>query len=441
MKDGINFVYAVSPDGREVVLDRSSRLPGRPSVTTFLSALDGPEERVLSETVFSTVAWSPDGRTLAAVKGFSARADALAFLDVADGRTVATADVGASRYVLDLIWLDDRQVAVRVVEPSVPNDPAQIWLVSYPEGQARRLTGDPSGFTGISASSDGRTIAATQVRSQGELWTAPAANLSSAVRLLGEEQRVDVAAATGTTVIVKIAGAIWAMRADGSDRRRLTPESLNVSRVPSVSWRGDVVVFEDREKRVWKMTTDGRNLVQVPIMNASTIPIIHGLSPDGTTVFFRTKEGDRMMPVAGGEAVPGPWPSDTSLSDMVYSPDGRYVMARPSSRERLMMARKVVLPAAGGPAIWTGGPETSGYSAWAPAGDAIDQVQLADGVGNIWRYPLAGGEPRRLTDFTEPGLRDFRWSSDGSNLFYSWTRTVSRDVVLITNFLADRKAP
>lgn len=71
---------------------------------------------------------------------------------------------------------------------------------------------------------------------------------------------------------------------------------------------------------------------------------------------------------------------------------------------------------------------------WSPSGDAVDYRQEVNGAVNVWRLPLGGREPRRLTSFADAELIDFAWSADGRQLFYVRLKAVSKDVVLITDF-------
>ncbi len=54
---------------------------------------------------------------------------------------------------------------------------------------------------------------------------------------------------------------------------------------------------------------------------------------------------------------------------------------------------------------------------------------------------LTGATPARpISAFTDEGLTEFTWSPDGRYLYFI-SETVSRDVVLITNFRSGGKTP
>ncbi len=58
---------------------------------------------------------------------------------------------------------------------------------------------------------------------------------------------------------------------------------------------------------------------------------------------------------------------------------------------------------------------------------------VRNGAENIWELPLAGGQPRQITNFTADRIFDFRWMADGKTLLMS-RGTVNRDVILLSNF-------
>jgi len=226
----------------------------------------------------------------------------------------------------------------------------------------------------------------------------------------------------------------------------LTPERL-LSSSGEVSWSADLVVFgaEDADgvPHIWRMTTDGRDLRQVTTGSGEGFS---ALTPDGQTVTF-VRPGSTppflTQALRGGEPEPVP-ASALSSSWRLYSPDGRYILGPGfvGGRRSLRDQDLVVVPAAGGDAIWSRSRDALTYFTWAPKGDAIDLTEMMDGVPSLWRVPLAGGEPRRLTRFaTTAELRGIAWSRDGTRLYYTTWQPTSRDVVLITNFRPDGKTP
>jgi Tol biopolymer transport system component len=68
---------------------------------------------------------------------------------------------------------------------------------------------------------------------------------------------------------------------------------------------------------------------------------------------------------------------------------------------------------------------------WTPDGRALTYTDT--GRSNIWLQPVAGGEPRKLTDFANDLIFGYEWSPDGKRL--AVVRGIwERDLVLIKNF-------
>ena len=70
---------------------------------------------------------------------------------------------------------------------------------------------------------------------------------------------------------------------------------------------------------------------------------------------------------------------------------------------------------------------------WAPSGEAITYVCDVDGVENIWKKSLDGGEPEQITRFESGLIFSYDWSADGSQIYLSRGKETT-EVVLITGF-------
>ena len=70
---------------------------------------------------------------------------------------------------------------------------------------------------------------------------------------------------------------------------------------------------------------------------------------------------------------------------------------------------------------------------WTEDGEALIINTAPGDRGNLWRLPLDGSEPQRLTDFTDESLFWFEPSPDGETLVVS-SGQLLRDAVLIRDF-------
>jgi Tol biopolymer transport system component len=57
--------------------------------------------------------------------------------------------------------------------------------------------------------------------------------------------------------------------------------------------------------------------------------------------------------------------------------------------------------------------------ALSPDGTQIAYSANGSGQYNLWMQPIAGGDARRLTDYTDNAVRSVAWSPDGSTIAFA----------------------
>jgi len=136
--------------------------------------------------------------------------------------------------------------------------------------------------------------------------------------------------------------------------------------------------------------------------------------------------------VEGGAPVPI---SNKALSEPAISPDGRMIAAVYRDEQPNSPAKIAVIPFDGGEILKTFEIQESawGNARWTRDGKALTYVVTAGGISNIWIQYLAGGVPKRLTDFKADQLFWFDWSGDGKQIISS-RGSETNDVVLVSNF-------
>src|SRR5262249_51620231 len=124
----------------------------------------------------TTPAWSPDGKRVAvavATPEGGIRSSVRIF-DVDSGRDVTIATKPFSFDFIDgLAWLPGGNALV-VTASTAGEDARQIFRIESPGGEARRLTNDLSGYSGLSLAASGRSIAAMRRTDVSNVWVAPA---------------------------------------------------------------------------------------------------------------------------------------------------------------------------------------------------------------------------------------------------------------------------
>jgi hypothetical protein len=93
--------------------------------------------------------------------------------------------------------------------------------------------------------------------------------------------------------------------------------------------------------------------------------------------------------------------SDDLASFGVISPDGRLIAYDTQEGQPVLVGRVVVIPAEGGKRLYSfNRPTSSAGLSWAPDGHGLDYIDIRNGLSNIWRQPLSGSSPKRITDFS-----------------------------------------
>ena len=224
---------------------------------------------------------------------------------------------------------------------------------------------------------------------------------------------------------------IWEMNADGSDARQLTANAGRNTE-PTVSADGRYIVFTSTRsgrEQIWRIDRDGGHPAQ--LTNGNFDADFPHCSPAGNWVVFAAKEPWAVwkVPLEGGAAVKL---GDSSEVGPAISPDGRQVAYE--YLDKTAKRIKLCVQSLEGGAITTIVDSDRGFSdiRWTLDGKAIAYVSNSEGRKNIWAQPLAGGPPKKLTDFKTEWLMWFDWSRDGKQLICVRGRLTS-DLFLISN--------
>lgn len=435
-----------SPDGRQVAFVHWT---DRTHTALMVANLDGTGERQLAtldyEGGFSVdgPAWSPDGKTLLAstmsYNGKRSYADVVA-VNVEDG-TRRTLLGGRWNWIGQLTWLADGSGVVLTAWDSnseVMSD--QIWLMTYPAGETRRVTNDVNGYLGVGVSADARVIAASESTPARNFWVAPGGDWMQARRITngsGElySDRLGLAwTPDGRIVYSTRRGGnpgVWVMAADGTQQRQLTFDGGADSQ-PSVSPDGRQVVFVSSRagrNQLWRVEADGSNLTPLAETEGVRAP---DFFPDGRWVVYEgeARGEPRLWRVSDGGGTPVQLTQEAALLPAV-SPDGELIAClMPNGAPG--PARLTLLSAVDGRVVRQFEslvPKNTPALRWSPDGRSVTYVVTREGASNIWGQPIDGGEPRALTDWKADLIYRFDWSKDGRLLCERGT-TVS-DVILM----------
>jgi Tol biopolymer transport system component len=447
---------AVSPDGQRLAF---LRYESHTKANYMTAKSDGTDEKVLTSLEgsewFSSAgaSWSPDGKTIAVAAGITKEgvdAYRLIGIDVGDG---SIRELSNKRWIEAgrVVWMPDGESLILTGTERVSEMGPQLWQVAYPSGSAAKLTNEiiPRDDTSLGVTSDGKTIVSATVQRLSRIEALPAGGQGSPTILSTTPANFDGFLGLGTLADGRIVFSsadggqldIWIMNSDGSGRRKLTSDPHWDGHL-SVSPDGRYVLFKsnrpngDAVPRLWRMNTDGTNLVQLAERTDSS-PMV---SPDGQQVIFASwtvaenTSALRRIPIDGGEAVRL---SDYPVSEASYSPDGKWIGAYYSdaSASRWKFG---ILPSEGGNLVRSFEFPSFQYEwvRFTPDGKYLSFIGAPPDPSNIWLQPFEGGEPRKLTDFRSEYIFRHEWSRDGRTLYLVRGRP-SNDVVLQTTVQAE----
>jgi serine/threonine protein kinase/Tol biopolymer transport system component len=453
MLAGISGPPAFSPDGQRIAFVREAIN----EFSLLTASVDGSGERALAsykETGWldsKRVAWSPDGRTLAFAH-FGPQ-PVLTTIGAEGGPTQPVAG-GYWNWILDFTWLPGTRHLVVAGSPQQESRTvatSQLYEVSVERGVVRQITHDLSGYTGVRASPDGKTLLALQEQILATLQIATPGKESEASTLSAGNQNGDgdnglAWTADGRIVYCSVHNGrydLWEMGSDGSNPQRLTSnDAYSGSYNPVVSPRGGFIAFVQHDRNnqwnIWRVDMDGANLKQLTQGRSDGAPTV---SPDGQWVVFSRDLGGKVtlmkVPSGGG---PASQLTDYNSIWPAVSPDGKWIAFgySPGQNQPVSLA---VVPFAGGqpvkvfplpatgqfPGVWTPAPLL-----WPPGGHAISFLNSVNGVDNIWEQAVTGGPPKPVTHFTSDKIFSFDWSRDGRLALSRGTDTT--DALLIKNF-------
>ncbi|HEV7797077.1 MAG TPA: protein kinase [Pyrinomonadaceae bacterium] len=446
---GVTSPVTFSPDGRQLAFVR----PSTAQSDLITANSDGTAERNIATRrlpeYFSFVggpAWSPDGKTIAVGAGsFSGTLSAtIVTVPVAGGAEAKfTSQNWAS--VSRLLWLDDGGGLIVAAVPELVSAGTQLWYVSYPKGQVRRITNDLNayGTSSLGLTADSKTLVTVQAEKSAQIW-ASAAELgpAQAQQITNGKYDGDSLAWTADGRILYTAPSgeqsdVWIINVDGTANRQLTSDAYTEG-LGCVSPDGRFVVFSSNRSgdfNLWKMEIGSGEQTQLTHGTESDSQPV--CTADGQSVLFRSlRQGKSTywkVPLAGGTPEQL---SDKSSTWAAVSPDGKLLALRYVDEQS--KANKIaVIPIAGGAPVKTLEVSVSFRDVglgWTADSKSIVYAEARgnsdSSADNIWSIPIDGGAPKQLTNFTSGLIFAFQMSRDNKQIALS-RGSQTDDVILL----------
>jgi Tol biopolymer transport system component len=447
---GISSVITFSPDGKRFAFARNGA--DQSASELVVVNVDGSNERILATRklgeAFRSLSWSPDGKIIAAAASSFPRQASIFEVTVNTGevKPLLQQTWGGISHVA---WLKDGSglVMTAFTEKLGPNF-LQIWHVSYPAGEVRRITNDLASYLSLSLTADNSALVTQQGESVCTVWVTPLGAGGRAQQLTFRRNTGDGLYGVRWTPdgrIIYTSGAggkpdLWIMNADGSQARQLTDDPA-YDFGPAVSPDGRYIVFtsfRSGDVNLWRTEIDGSNPKQLS-EGGSFFPL--DLSPDGRWVVFeRLVDGfQKIYKVSIDGGSPTPLTDGYSRAPAI-SPDGKLIACISYVPLSTQSNKLLILPFEGGAPVKTleGEPLNSFAGIppprWSPDGRSLIYVDTRQGSANLWRLPLDGGPPQSVTNFKDARperITRFDLSRDGKQLVIARGNSTS-DVVLIS---------
>jgi eukaryotic-like serine/threonine-protein kinase len=437
----IDTSISFSPDGKQFAFIRG--VPDKGIFNLLVANTDGSGERILTSKSAPTStdgllgpAWSPDGKTIVFASLLPSAGSQLNEFTLASGavRTLYATHgtLGRPR------WLPEGDALLVPMREEGASAQGQLWKVSYPAGEAQRLTNDLTDYSlpWLDLTADGSAVVTVEATVSLDLWAAPGGDSTRATQITSGGPAVLGVSILGRdrVLLVNRNRELFTANYDGSERMLVAGSDRNIL-FGYACGDGKHIVYSvprGNGSDIWRMDADGSNQLQLTHDKSALLPIC---SLDGTTVFFDYEDQQSTWRMG----IDGANPTSLGLHDQAspfafLSKDNKLVLYRlghpaaPQTREQV-----VGVPVQGGPAGFSFDVPlgaTQSFWHWSPDDRGVDMILIRKGAANVWRQPVPSGTLKQITNFPSGIIRSFNWSPDGKTLFLT-RGTESSDIILL----------
>ena len=426
---------ALSADGKQLAFIRGQK-------DLMSVGIDGADIKTIATCsdckVWSLPAWSPDGKKIICAFFDLNTVERLVEISVENGEQKPFSST-EWQILNSLLWTPDGKNLV-LAGRDIDSRLSQVWQISYPDGNAVRVTNDLSNYQGLSLADGGATAVSIQENRLSNIWVAPENEMASPDRITTEIGTDDGLAGIAWTPDGQIiytslkngSEDLWIVDRDGKKNRQLTFNSKD-SFAPAVSPDGRTIVFvsvRGGHVDLWKMNIDGTD--QVQLTNSPEIESYPDFSTDGQWIYYQRSEKNSKptvwkIEINGGKPVQF---LNVESGRPRVSPDGKYIACFYGNNDSYP-ARIAIIPVAGGTPIKIFNIPSVMYR-WSADSRSLVYIHTTAPASQIWSLSLDSGKTKVLADFKTDHIKRFDLSRYGGGIAMALGRETS-DVVAITN--------
>ncbi len=411
-----------SPDGNQVAFVWNGEKQDNDDIYVKLIGPGSPIRITSDPAADYDPAWSPDGRWIAFVRTLPESKAGFFVIPALGGPERKLAETSSASWYSSqpgphVAWSADGKWLIVANKPS-PSERSAIFCLSVNTGEMRQLTRPPSPTddSGVALSPDGRTLAfiRTIAPGSGDIYLLALSGefvpRGEPIRLTFEGQWIRYPAwTTNGREIVFSLGTMWGpsnlwridVQSAGHQGRPQRLVSVGEDGIHAAISRGPsarlVYARYQTDVNIWRrdLSRAGKEQPAVKLIASSRNDAVPRYSPDGKRIAFHSdRSGSTQLWVAnedGSNAIQiTSQPALLFFMAPQWSPDGQQILCAATVGGQL---RNLLVRATGGQPI----PPSESMSGWSHDGRWIYYRSSGGPESQVWRKPVAGGEPMQVT--------------------------------------------
>ncbi|MFT3745746.1 MAG: winged helix-turn-helix domain-containing protein [Pyrinomonadaceae bacterium] len=316
-------------------------------------------------------------------------------------------------------------------------DIRQVWQYVLASGEMTRITNDNTSYKDVQVLKDGKTFSAVAENSYTNIYIGEPdkfefRQITSGVQSIDgafwlRDGRLGYAAVENSAEVIRI------MSEDGRSRERVNEGKDGYWIQPSLSGDGRTIAFNSNRAgldQLWRIGIDGREPVQ---LTRSETPIFNGKLLSDGTVIYKTSvptEGWMLMQITPDGKLTrlnipdiDVWsisPDEKQIASVHGGTTAKDCEIRVYDRNSFEVVKSVKLS----PVC------DVDRMIWDRDGLGFTFVATSEGTSELYRVPISGGEPKKISNFRHDRVYTIDWSSDGKKLAIVRGRTYLDPIVL-----------